>query len=215
MATIAEFTVPPRTLALGTLFQRFPEAALEIERVVPTGAAVLPYFWVEGVDGATACEFLESKSIFEDITLVDAIDGRTLFRCRFDTEDQGLLGPVVDSGVTLLSATGTEDGWTIHVRGDEQKAVAAFDTACRENGIAPTLVEMHDMGSAEKNRPVELTDHQREALVLAYERGYFDEPRTATLDEIAGELDISRQALASRLRRGYRTLVESSVLRTE
>jgi predicted DNA binding protein len=45
--------------------------------------------------------------------------------------------------------------------------------------------------------------------LLALERGYYDEPREATLDDLAGEVGISRQAYARRLRRGYRTLIQA------
>jgi len=47
-----------------------------------------------------------------------------------------------------------------------------------------------------------LTDPQREALVLAYERGYFNSPREVTMEELGAELGITQQAVASRLRRG-------------
>lgn len=39
------------------------------------------------------------------------------------------------------------------------------------------------------------------------DRGYFDEPRRATLDDLASELGITRQSLAGRLRRGHRNLL--------
>lgn len=45
----------------------------------------------------------------------------------------------------------------------------------------------------------ELTGKQREAVELAVVRGYYANPRGADLETLAGELDISRQALAHRL----------------
>ncbi len=49
-----------------------------------------------------------------------------------------------------------------------------------------------------------LTDTQQEALILAYERGYFESPRKITMAELGEELGISQQAVASRLRRGIK-----------
>jgi predicted DNA binding protein len=57
-----------------------------------------------------------------------------------------------------------------------------------------------------------LTDRQREALLLAVERGYFEEPRTVTLDELAADLDITQPAASGLIRRAVKRLVVSSLL---
>jgi hypothetical protein len=59
-----------------------------------------------------------------------------------------------------------------------------------------------------------LTDRQREALRTAYELGYFEIPRRASLQEIAGELDISASSLSERLRRAQTQLIEETVATT-
>jgi hypothetical protein len=56
-----------------------------------------------------------------------------------------------------------------------------------------------------------LTRTRREAILLALEMGYFEEPRGATLGEVAAELGISRPAAGGLLRRGLRRLVVSTV----
>jgi predicted DNA binding protein len=47
--------------------------------------------------------------------------------------------------------------------------------------------------------------------VLALRHGYFDTPRETTLEELAVELDISRQALSERIRRGNERLLRQSL----
>lgn len=59
-----------------------------------------------------------------------------------------------------------------------------------------------------------LTDPQREALRTAYEMGYFDVPRGASLDDIAAELGIGASAASERLRRAQTHLVETTVAST-
>ncbi len=44
------------------------------------------------------------------------------------------------------------------------------------------------------NTDAGLTDSQREALLVAFETGYFEEPRNATLSDVAADLDISQPA---------------------
>lgn len=55
-----------------------------------------------------------------------------------------------------------------------------------------------------------LPDAQRQALVVAYETGYFDVPQESALRDIAGRLNVSEQEASERLRRGLRTLIEST-----
>lgn len=53
---------------------------------------------------------------------------------------------------------------------------------------------------------------QREALILAVERGYFAVPRETKLEEIAEELGITRQAASERVRRGAETVLRKSLI---
>jgi hypothetical protein len=59
-----------------------------------------------------------------------------------------------------------------------------------------------------------LTDRQDEALRIAYERGYFEIPRRATLDDVAAELGITPSSASERLRRAQTQLVEETVATT-
>ncbi|WP_135365198.1 helix-turn-helix domain-containing protein [Halosimplex halophilum] len=56
-----------------------------------------------------------------------------------------------------------------------------------------------------------LTDAQREAIRTAHRLGYFEIPRTATLDDVAAELGISASSCSERLRRAQTHLVETHV----
>ncbi|HKJ60056.1 MAG TPA: helix-turn-helix domain-containing protein, partial [Halobacteriales archaeon] len=49
----------------------------------------------------------------------------------------------------------------------------------------------------------------------ALETGYFDEPRGATLGEVARRLDISQPAASGLLRRGLKRLVRSTVAESD
>jgi len=56
-----------------------------------------------------------------------------------------------------------------------------------------------------------LTDSQQEALLTAFEAGYFEEPRDASLGEVADELGISQPAAGGLIRRGVRRLVQTTL----
>ena len=77
--------------------------------------------------------------------------------------------------------------------------------------IPITLTELHALTPVETATEEAVTDTQQEALVLAYEHGYFESPRWATMDEFGEELGISQQAIASRLRRGIKHILGSTL----
>ncbi|MDS0257955.1 helix-turn-helix domain-containing protein [Haloarcula sp. S1CR25-12] len=209
MATLAEFALPPETFPVGVVFEEFPEATIELGRVVPVREELRPYCWVMNVAGDAVQRFLELETAIEQPKIVDTVGDHTLFRYQSPRTRDGLLAALADTDVTLLSATGTREGWLIHVQSDRQRAIAAFDDQCRQAGIRLTLRDIHKVTAPSERSHPAVTDAQREALLLAYEHGYYSEPRETTLDELADRVGISRQAFASRLRRGYRTLIES------
>ena len=47
--------------------------------------------------------------------------------------------------------------------------------------------------------------------MTAWEAGYFETPREATLEDLASDLEISQQALSNRVRRGLNTLISNTL----
>ncbi|MEF8840688.1 MAG: helix-turn-helix domain-containing protein [Haloarculaceae archaeon] len=81
----------------------------------------------------------------------------------------------------------------------------------QQNDIDIDLLRVNEYASL-GNTDAGLTDSQREALLVAFEAGYFEDPRNATLGEVAADLDISRPAASGLLRRGIKRLVVSSLM---
>jgi predicted DNA binding protein len=73
--------------------------------------------------------------------------------------------------------------------------------------------DIRSINGMEKNRSGRfgLTEEQYEAITAALDRGYYEIPRDATAEELASEMDISRQAVAERLRRGHKVLAEDAL----
>lgn len=80
--------------------------------------------------------------------------------------------------------------------------VGRFQTA----GLSPDL---HRIGPYDPHdRPMDrLTERQREALVTAYEMGYYDVPRTALMEDIASELGVEASTVNEHLQRAERNLL--------
>ena len=212
MSTVAEFTLAAAEFPLGTVFSQLPEATVQLERVIPDPNGVVPYFWVRGVEtDAIVSQFTDHPGV-RDIRLVDQVDGEYLLRCEWAPEYDGLLDALISPEIILLSAVGTAEEWTFELRGESRDSIAEFREYCHDHGVPVVLTKLRGLRPLDATK--DLTETQREALVLAYERGYFDSPRETTLKAIADELGISQQAVGSRLRRGNRRLIEQ-VLFTE
>lgn len=207
MATVAEFTADESAFGLGVLCRLLPGAAIDLERVVPAGEALCPYLWIRGVSAETVAKTLSERLDAATLTLVDELGDRGML-IRIDwRDDDGLLGVIVEAPVTLLTGRCDGNGWTFRVRADDHQDLAAFHRICADAGIPIRFDRVQPLVYAEDEGEGALTPAQLEALELAYVRGYFHEPRRATLDDLAGELEISRQSLAGRLRRGHRNLL--------
>ena len=211
MATEATFTVPAGEFPLGSVFEQLPDVTVELERIIPAQDVVVPYFWVRGT------EIDDIEGVFSDhpgvkaIELVDSVGDEYLLRVEWALEYDGVLSTLTETKIPLVKAVGTNRQWTFDVRGDDRSDIADFQNRCRELSIPVTLTKLHALTPIETDAEAALTDPQREALVLAYERGYFNSPREVTMEEIGAELGISQQAVASRLRRGIDRILGSTL----
>ncbi|MFP9190176.1 helix-turn-helix domain-containing protein [Natronosalvus vescus] len=101
--------------------------------------------------------------------------------------------------------------YTVHAQVPDRDALSHLREHCSEHDIPFQLDRLYRSEGVSLSAN-ELTASQREALVVAYENGYFDSPRVTTLEAIGDEIGISRQAVADRLRRGHRHLIESMLI---
>lgn len=205
MATVLEFEIESDAFPLGSVFADLPGVTVELERVVPRDTDIVPYFWVRGTDVNDIVEEFDDHPGVRDIQLVDDFDSQYLMRCQWVGDYAGILTGLSEAGVVLLDATGTDEEWTFEVRGDTQDAITEFHQYCSDHDISIKVTALSTLAPLETNG--EMTDAQREALRLAFDRGYFATPRETTLTELADNLGISQQAISMRLRRGTRHLI--------
>lgn len=207
MATVAEFTIGADQFPLGSIFENRPEVTVELERVVPTRSTMVPYLWVRGAESDDVVAAFGAHPGTERIELIDEVGDAFLLRVEWKPDNDGVLEAITETGVTLLSSIGDSEQWRFEIRAEDAGAISEFQAACRRYGIAAKLTGLHALAPLQGGREYDLTDTQREALVLAYERGYYESPRTVTLEEMAEELGITGQSLGSRLRGGIHRLI--------
>ncbi|WP_299233000.1 helix-turn-helix domain-containing protein [Natronomonas sp.] len=211
MATVMEFSSPAEEFPLGTVFENVPGVTVELERLVPQETLLIPYFWVRGASVEDIEAVFETHAGVVNIELIDSVEDEYLLRAEWHSEYFGILDALAAANVTVLSGIGTVEGWHFEVRGDDHETISEFRTSCQDHDIPIEITAVHALLPIQDDN-YELTNAQREALVLAYEHGYFDSPRESSLQEIAAELGITQQSLSSRLRRGHRRLIGGAVI---
>lgn len=162
----------------------------------------------------------EVQSVLEADHTVDTVEPMPVF------EREPMIGVEFAPGTKLLAPRVTrEDGFVLEARSSSpdvtprgwferwllpsREALHDIWQEARGAGFEFDVLRFREQGRTdpEYGGATKLTEEQREALVVAYDRGYFAEPRGASLEELAEELGISPTAVAGRLKRGMRSLV--------
>jgi predicted DNA binding protein len=153
----------------------------------------------------------KDNTIGEFERVIETRDGEAIYSFEY-TDDAKVLSPIIstESGVILeMENEGT--AWILTVWMPERTNLVPLWDYAQRNDIDIDLLRVNDYASLGET-DAGLTDSQREALLVAFEAGYFEEPRKATLGEVASHLDISQPAASGLLRRGIERLIISSLM---
>ncbi|WP_162224420.1 helix-turn-helix domain-containing protein [Halorussus amylolyticus] len=211
MSVIAELAVPVDDFPLGQTLSATPEMQVELERIVPTGNGVMPFFWVWGDDIEAFVKSVETNPGIDRIAVLDRVENGALVEAVWTTEP-GLIDGILASDATLLEVRRQDGIWLFRLRSPDHEAVAALQQYCADNDIDLRLNWIHTLMEFEAGEQYGLTDEQRETLLRAFEAGYFDDPRGTTLEALGEEFGISSRAVSKRLRRGLRNLVGAALV---
>lgn len=213
MTLVAEFLLAAAAFPLGrALDAGDPDRIVELERVVPTSGSVTPFFWASGGDAAAFERAVAAHPHVEELAVLARVDDATLYRVDWDATVEGFVTGVAAAGATILEARGS-DVWRFRLRFEDHADLGVLHEYAVERGIEYELVRLSTRVDRPRDRyDLDLTDEQREALVLAASRGYFEVPRGVTLAELAAEIGITEQSLSERLRRGIGRTLATTVL---
>ncbi|WP_161972946.1 MULTISPECIES: helix-turn-helix domain-containing protein [Halostella] len=208
MSSIAELAIPPEEFILAHTLAAVPDATVEIERVAAaTENRVTPYFWVHSDDLDAFDAALREDDTARNPEQLESDGSDRLYRVDWHAEDHGIVEVLARSEATVLKAV-ANDTWQVRILFPDEDSLSTFHDGCRTAGLSFTVERLYhpdDLGDTHEHG---VTEEQRTALVAAYRAGYFAVPRNATLAEVADDLDISSNALSSRLRRGNANLIE-------
>ena len=171
-------------------------------------------FWATGDDLETFDAALETDPTITDPRVLAETDRGRLYRVALTDETSAAttLTTWRDLDLVLLDSTGTRDGWELRFRVPDRDALARYRRVLEDRELPFRVNALYRADEASSTPQAHLTDGQYDALVTAYESGYFDVPRTASQADLAASLQITPQAVSERLRRATAALVRSTLL---
>ena len=215
MVVILKFHVPLTDSALGSALKLRDGTAVELESLVPSGAVSTPFFWIHSSDPGPIVDALGERPSVGSVELVETVDDATLIGLEWDPDADTLFHAINACDGHILRAVSREGRWEFTVRFPEHDRLSAFRRHCEAVDVSLSIRRIYHRSDHLVNPGFGLTESQREALLLAVERGYYAIPRQCTTAELADELGISAQAVTERLRQAVVNVTEHTLLATD
>lgn len=212
MSLIAEFSIVSPLMREAT--EATPEMVLYTEDIHVTQAGEGKHvFWASGGDFDTFESILQADPTTKEYACLTELDDRRLYRATYPEDAvQELLYPkATKHDIVYLDITTTHKESRFRVRIPTLEEIKVYREVCEENYIPFHLHRLYQEQSDDPAEQFGLTPAQHDILVRAHERGYFNEPRCITLEELAEESEVTPSALGRRLRRALDTLIEQTV----
>jgi hypothetical protein len=206
---VVEFAVPAVDFLLAETLEGLSSPVLEFEQLVPSGEPLLPYLWLDG-DATAFEEAAVNDPTVASIRRVAAFDAGSLYRVEWADAVDGLVSWLRRADAVVLGAETADGRWQVKLRVDSRSSLGDLQAYCRDRDVAIEVRRLYEL-TEPKLGQFDVSEKQREILVLALRMGYFDIPRGATLEEVASRLDISSKAASERLRRGQSSLVGNTL----
>lgn len=211
MSVILEFTIAAEDFRLGRALSGPSEMEFVLERIVPTGQMVMPFVWVTGENHAAFEEHVRNDPAVRELLVLDKLDGSGLYRIEWNDSPTDLIEAIAEAEASVLQARGNDD-WVFRLRFNDHDSLSRFHDDVLEREMPLHVDRTYTLSEApDRGHRFDLTPEQREALSLALQQGYFATPREGSLEELADELGITRQALSNRIRRANEKVLRGAL----
>jgi predicted DNA binding protein len=174
-------------------------------------------FWASRGDFQTMERAAERNDTVERFTTLASNSDEQLYRVDLSTEAGDTLSywTALENDILFIDRWSSDGITRIRARVPSREALGTYRDACTENKADFQLISIYEEQpeSRTEDEPLGfgLTPEQYKTVQLAFNRGYYDQNRQVTLETLAEELEISRQAVAGRLRRGLHRLISNTI----
>ncbi|WP_254864389.1 helix-turn-helix domain-containing protein [Halovivax gelatinilyticus] len=193
------------------IVSELPSVTIDVVHIDQQGATAIPYFWVQGTRPAEFESVVDADESIEIVDRIERTENGTFYKAAWEV-DSPIIHCVSESGGIVLEAAGDADEWRLKIWFEDRETASSFQECCRTLGVPLTIHRISSVAEYFAGTDLSLSNRQREALVLAYREGYFDEPRRVTQAQLGEQLGISSSAFGRRLRRGIETMIDETIV---
>ena len=213
MGTIVEIRLPAAEFAFEETLTHVSGVHFDLDRItVLSDDRLSSLVTATAGDPNQLDEFLSVDPSVDAIESLSVNDNEQLFRIEWTTRGRFLSFAISKADATVLSLSSVGMTWMLQMLVPDRDVLSALYAFCRDRGLTFDVQNLYEPNKVVHRDNFGLTGDQEEALILAVDCGYFDVPRSATMDELGEILGISRQAVSERLRRGHSRMVESALI---
>lgn len=149
---------------------------------------------------------LQAVADLQQVDLISVGNARAVF--QIETVETGILEPLTAAGVPLETPIHIIDGSARWEFTTSQKRLSSLSTNLRDSGMEYNVEYVGYDGPSTAATEPNLTERQAEVFGAAYELGYFEIPRKASVEDVAAETGVTKSTASDTLRRAIRNLVE-------
>lgn len=215
MTVVTDVSIPVEQFALGRTAEQVPDAEIRLDSLAAHAEdGFSPYVRVACADHSAFETALGEDPSVADVQPLETAPTERLYRIRWGRTPGAdrLLEALERTDGAIEDGTCADGEWSLRLLFVDRESLSTFYEAYA--GTVPCAVErVFDRGRSERDREEEfgLTAQQHDALVTAFERGYYEVPKPTTIEDVADDLGISAQAVSQRLRRGTANLLENAL----
>lgn len=198
-------TVPEDTW-IGAVSRSYPDADFRVLTAMVnegTGFAVLEV-GMESPLGVLSD--IEDRDALDRVDIISGAPDRTIV--HLETSETALLDPLARAGIPLDTPIGIDDGTMVWTFRTPEDRLSTLDSTLRAAGLDFEVAYVRNDESARAIGGPALTDRQAEVFETAHRLGFFEIPREATVEAVAGEAGVSKSTASDVLRRAIRNLAE-------
>jgi predicted DNA binding protein len=185
------------------------EISVITQGMTDPGRTAFPFF-VRYDDRARLERAFDEDETVGDYDLVDWTEERGIYYLESAPDAELISTVIADVNGVVVEMETRNGGWTARLVLPDRAALTEVWEYAAEHDIDVDIAEIYGNDDVTGERSYGLTDEQRATLLLAYDRGYFSEPRETDLGGIADEMGLSSTATSGRLRRGIRNLIAAT-----
>lgn len=135
MSAVTRVTIAADAFAFGDIFRTDAAATVELLRVVPLGAQVVPYVEVETDDPDAVEAGLRDDPRVADLMRCDRRAETAVYRVEWDVEFADLFSLLRDRDISIEAGQYADGDWTFRLRAPDRDALEALFADCRDQAL--------------------------------------------------------------------------------